>query len=240
MLKQQPFSFISLPQDETFASFYLNQADSALNSNNYLPVTAIKSLLNDNAIDFIYLWGVESSGKTHLLHAACAESSANEHSVALISLQEIIQYSPEMLDGLEQLDLVCIDDIELIAQQAIWEEALFDLFNRIREVGTCKLIITANAPPKQLNIKLPDLVSRLSWGQTYQLHPLNDEEKLVALQQRATLRGFELSDEIAQFLVKRVERDPRSLFTLLNKLDRAMILEKRTLTLPFVKQVLNL
>ncbi len=59
-----------------------------------------------------------------------------------------------------------------------WEMAIFNLYNRILESGKTRLLITGDRPPRQLNLGLPDLASRLDWGQIYKLQPLSDEDKL--------------------------------------------------------------
>lgn len=147
---------------------------------------------------------------------------------------------PEVLDGMEQLVLVCIDNIECIAGDEAWEIAIFNLYNRILETGYTRLFITGDRPPRQLNLYLPDLASRLDWGQIYKLQPLSDEEKLLALQLRSKLRGFELPEDVGRFLLKRLDREMRTLFMTLNQLDHASIIAKRKLTIPFVKETLGL
>jgi len=103
-----------------------------------------------------------------------------------------------------------------------------------------KLLITSNAAPKQVPFILPDLISRLEWGQVYQLKELSDEDKLYALQLRALLRGFKLPTDVGLFLLKRVDRDMKTLSNLLDKLDKVTIAEQRKLTIPFIKSVFNL
>lgn len=66
---------------------------------------------------------------------------------------------PEVLDGMEHLSLVCIDNIECVAGDELWEMAIFDLYNRILESGKTRLLITGDRPPRQLNLGLPDLAS---------------------------------------------------------------------------------
>lgn len=116
----------------------------------------------------------------------------------------------------------------------------FDLYNRILESGKTRLLITGDRPPRQLNLGLADLASRLDWGQIYKLQPLSDEDKLQALQLRARLRGFELPEDVGRFLLKRLDREMRTLFMTLDQLDRASITAQRKLTIPFVKDILNL
>ena len=77
-------------------------------------------------------------------------------------------------------------------------------------------------------------------GQIYKLQPLSDEDKLQALQLRARLRGFELPEDVGRFLLKRLDREMRTLFMTLDQLDRASITAQRKLTIPFVKEILKL
>ena len=100
------------------------------------------------------------------------------------------------------------------------------------------MVVSSSEPLASLNIKLADLRSRLSWGPIYKLDALNENEKQKALQQRAKKRGLDLSDDVATYLLKHSPRDMSSLFTLFEKLDKASMVEKRKLTIPFIKDYL--
>lgn len=221
-----------LPDDETFASFWAGENPSL--------IAALRSALRQEHGSYLYFWSREGGGRSHLLNAACAELSARGEAVGYVPLDKRTWFVPEVLDGMEQLALVCIDNIECIAGDEPWEMALFDLYNRILETGRTRLLITGDRPPRQLNLKLPDLASRLDWGQIYRLHPLSDDDKLQALQLRAKLRGFELPEDVGRFLLKRLDREMRTLFITLDRLDRASISAQRKLTIPFVKEALAL
>ncbi|MFC0139563.1 DnaA inactivator Hda [Erwinia mallotivora] len=221
-----------LPDDETFASFWLGENPSL--------IAALRSALQQEHGSYLYFWSREGGGRSHLLHAACAELSARGEAVGYVPLDKRTWFVPEVLDGMEQLALICIDNIECIAGDELWEMALFDLYNRILETGRTRLLITGDRPPRQLNLKLPDLASRLDWGQIYRLQPLSDDDKLQALQLRARLRGFELPEDVGRFLLKRLDREMRTLFITLDRLDRASISAQRKLTIPFVKEALAL
>jgi DnaA family protein len=160
--------------------------------------------------------------------------------VGYVPLDKRTWFVPEVLEGMEQLSLVCIDNIECAAGDEPWEMAIFNLYNRILESGKTRLLITGDSPPRQLNLGLADLASRLDWGQIYKLQPLSDEDKLQALQLRARLRGFEMPEDVCRFLLKRLDREMRSLFMTLDQLDRASITAQRKLTIPFVKEILKL
>jgi chromosomal replication initiation ATPase DnaA len=50
-----------------------------------------------------------------------------------------------MLDALESLPLVCLDSLEAIAGNALWERALFDFYNRWKEKGEGRSSLPAAA-----------------------------------------------------------------------------------------------
>jgi DnaA family protein len=147
--------------------------------------------------------------------------------------------SADVLLGLESLNLICLDDLHHISQYLEWEEAVFHLYNRVYDAGGC-MIMAGNDLPRSLNMQLPDLVSRLSWGVIYQLQSLTDVEKQAILVKRADQRGIYLSDEVAKYLLTHCPRHMGALFAVLDVLDKASLAAKRRLTIPFVKEVLEL
>lgn len=185
---------------------------------------------------YVFLFGDTGTGKSHLLQAACHEIGSKGLPVAYLPLAEE-GLMPAMLDGLENMSLIVLDDIQKIIGDEAWELALFNLYNRVREKGV-SLLVSSAEPLAALNIMLADLQSRLSWGPTYRLMALTDKEKQLALQQRAKNRGLDLADDVVTYLLKRSPRDMNSLFALVEKLDKASMVEKRKLTIPFIKDYL--
>jgi len=198
----------------------------------------LRRLVAGDELKNLYLWGAAGTGKSHLLQAVCTAASVLGRNPAYIPLSELNKFAPEILEGLEQLSLVCMDGLEHIAGKADWEEAVFHLFNRLREQQR-PFIISALSSPQGLAIRLPDLKSRLSWDVVYQLQSLAEKQRVEVLRQRAKLRGFELPEEVISYLIKRVCRDMHSLLDCLNKLDEASLAAKKRLTVPFVKQLLR-
>lgn len=186
----------------------------------------------------LYIWGTSGSGKSHLLQAYCQAFYPSESIYLPLTLLK--EFGPQVLHGFENHTLICIDDIDTIATLPDWEEALFHFYNRIRDDEKKQLIISANTPPAQTNIQLADLKSRLSWGIVIQLHELNDKHKIDTLQRHAQRRGFELPTSVAQFLLSRCARNMHDLRNLLQRLDETSLAAHRKITIPFVKQTLNL
>ncbi len=186
----------------------------------------------------ILIWGIHNSGKTHLLQALCQLLDQQGQSFSYLPLRQMIDYSPQVFDGMETMDVCCVDDVQMLEHKADWQEAMFDLINRMREQGK-RLLITSRQPPADLQLTLKDLVSRLQWGPVFRLHEMSDEEKCEALQLRASGRGFELAENVATYLLNYYNRDIADLFDMLETLDRAQLAHQRRLTIPFVKQVLG-
>jgi DnaA family protein len=135
--------------------------------------------------------------------------------------------------------LICLDDLHHIAGHLEWEEAIFHLYNRVDEARGC-IIIGAKDLPKAIHIKLPDLVSRLSWAMIYKLHTLTDHDKLAVLTMRANRRGIHLSEEVAKYILTHCSRHMGALFNALDILDKASLAAQRRLTIPFVKEILQI
>lgn len=227
---------VTLPDDETLQSFYGADSSPAVAFiRQYLQPQTLEA---SNAQPPVFLFGASGSGKSHLLYAACVLAQELGLTSQLLALDEFRQYSPRMLDNLEQLDLVCLDNIDAVAGDSHWQVALFDLYNRLAEHGK-KLMIVAADQPTALGITLPDLVSRLQACTVFQLRLLSDDDKQKLLQQKARVRGLDLPDEVARYLLNRQQRDIRALVSTLDVLDKASMIHQRRLTIPFVKNVLS-
>jgi DnaA family protein len=188
------------------------------------------------AAQMIFLWGADGSGKSHLLQAACRLAHELGIAPVYVPLADAAELSPSLLESAETAPLVCLDDVERIAGKPEWEMALFTLTERLRAAGGT-LISAASSPPARLGLRLPDLASRLAWGTVYALEPLSDAEKLEAIRLRAHNRGFEMPEEVVQYILSRYPRDLRSLFDLLDRIDRASLAQQRRVTIPFLRRL---
>lgn len=162
-------------------------------------------------VRFIYLWGPEGSGKSHLLQA-CATLAA-EH----------------------DLSLVVADDVHRLDDEA--QIALFNTYNRLKESGGT-LIAAGEAAPMQMGLR-DDLATRLSWGLSYQLHALTDEEKAQALRAHAEERGMKLPEDVLDYCLRNLRRDLPTLMATLDALDKWSLTAKRAVTLPLLRQMLH-
>ncbi len=221
---------LTLPENTSIESY--------LPASNQQAVADLCSCARGSGEPFIYLWGAEQTGKSHLLQAATQLADQAGRTALYLPLDQNTLLSPAIFDDLEQLDLICLDGVDRIAGQPDWEQGLFGLFNRLREQQK-SLLVAARCSPLSLPIRLPDLVSRLSWGLCYQLQPLNDQDKIQALTAAAASRGLPVSEETARYILHHTQRDMGSLRRLLRQLDQASLEAKRGLTIPFIKAFLE-
>jgi len=218
---------LRLSDHAVFASFHARGNEPV--------VAALEGLAADSAAGpGCWLWGGASTGKTHLLQAVCDVAGDRSAYVPLATLGEA---GPDILEGLENRELVCIDDIDTVASDDDWEFALFSLCNQLTDAGG-QLLVSARSSPRECALRLPDLASRMSRLAVYQLQELQEQDRVTALQLRAAHRGLELPDETANYLLRRSRRDMASLYGLLDRLDLEALRAQRRLTVPFVRDVL--
>ena len=103
-----------------------------------------------------------------------------------------------------------------------------------------RLLVSAATSPRELPLVLPDLKSRLAAALVYRLVPLSDDDKRAALIAAAAARGIGMPEAIANYLLRRLARDWSALHSALEALDAASLSEGRSLTVPFVREVLKL
>jgi DnaA-homolog protein len=185
------------------------------------------------------LWGEAGVGKSHLLQAAIRRAHQGGMAAMYVPLREVLSYGPSVVENLEQIEAVAIDDLDLAAGNQAWELALFALYNRCA-AANCRLLFAANAAPLSMAIQLPDLRSRLAAALIYHLSDPDDADKLDILRGLARDRGMELTESVAAFLMRRLPRTLPALVGAIETLDRLSLRAARPLTVPFVREALNL
>nr|WP_238942454.1 DnaA regulatory inactivator Hda [Marinobacter sediminum] len=222
---------IKLRDDARFGNFHGDRnADSA---------ARLKAVCSQpRGIPVVVICGDSDTGKSHLLQAACHDAEHRGTLAVCISIAELEPFGPEALAGLDGADVICLDDLDRIAGQPAWEEAVFHLYNRVQDRGGL-LIVSLSEVPSAAPFKLPDLVSRLSHGLLIQLGIYRDGDRLRILMARAEQRGLVIGDDVATFIMRRAPRRLGDLLAILDTLDENSLQAQRRLTIPFVKTVMG-
>jgi len=195
-----------------------------------------------------YIWGPSGAGKTHLLRAMIERVLALGFGAIWLNA-----HTCQMWDALDPMapTLALIDECEQL--DAEHQHLAFNLFiesasaaaalaaGQVLDGGTGPLyIMAAGATPSVDLLVRDDLRTRLGWGLSFALAPLDEPGLRAALQHEAGRRGMALAEEVLNYLLTRYSRDLGFLMGLLDRLDRFALAEHRVVTIPLLKQMLAL
>lgn len=220
MSNQMLINQVLMKPSLTFDNFYTNSNEELV------------EIIKNKLPTLILIWGEEASGKSHLL-SAMKEKFGGE----FFSSNTFPSTSADINTDLKKY---FIDDINLFSNAQL--DVLFYLFTKLQIAGLgdrdVNIAITSNCPPTQLKIR-EDLRNRLGWGLVYEIKRLPDSFARKALIERAKEMGWNLPEEVLSWLYSYYSRDAKFLFNLIDNLDQISLTEKRTITTPFVKRVIE-
>ncbi|MEI7839233.1 MAG: DnaA regulatory inactivator Hda [Methylococcaceae bacterium] len=229
MSEQFPLHF-EFRANQTFDDFFAGANEPIIED--------LKRCVLGNGEQQIFVWGKSGQGKSHLLQACCHSAQQHQRQSFYFDLARYSRHQPAILMGLDDYDVVCVDNMDWIIGQENWELALCEFMQRHFECGH-QLIISATGLPNYMTIKTPDLKTHLSWGLTFQLKTLVNTHSIDALIFKADAMGFEISPQVGRFLMIQHQTELEGLWHLLEKIDRASLAAKRKLTVPFLKRLFN-
>jgi len=225
---------IGLRDDACFETFVTEKESLAVAFN------SLQSALMQSNGSAFYLHGDSGVGKTHLLQASCRfVTEQGKASVYLPFEDHSLPLIPDVLTGLEQMPLVCLDDMTHIIGQAKWEQALANLITKSSVQGHT-LILAGKNPINDWDIATTELAKALMMVLPIEVQALAEKDEVIlALKRHSQRLGFELPNDVGNYLIKQFSTDLQELLAVLKLLEQATLVEKRRLTLPFVKTFLT-
>lgn len=202
---------------------------------NAAAVAHVRAVAAGERRETVWLAGPHGSGKTHLLSAACRQAAEDGLRTMYLALDQADD--PDLLTGLEQMDVLALDRVDCVAGKQGWETALFPLLNARLEHGG--LLMSALIGPGDCGFTLADLASRAAAAAIYTLKSLSDEELLELVLRQAAQRGLEFDESAAAYLLNRLSRDPGELMRWLDRIDRYALAEKRRVTIPLLRDAIT-
>ena len=194
----------------------------------------LTSLFDQSSASVVYIYGDKSNGKTHLLQGCTFE--VLERSLAVVYLDFAQEMPDGILNGLEDNDWVCIDNVDFLDENQ--QQELFDLYNRATHTSV-KLIVSGAVLPGELTL-LKDLKTRLSLATIFCLESLDDKSKKDIIQKQMNERNLKIDHKIYDYLFKYHSRDLTDLLSAIDQLDEASLQQKNNITIPLIKQVLDI
>ena len=207
-----------------------------ISKNNNKTIQILKNiLLNSDKGAQIFIDYQDSNGKSYLLQAICNDFSNSHNSSIYIPMKEAINLDPSILQGVSQLNLICIDDIELINNYGKWQIALFNLINECYEKES---ILLLSGSINKLEA-IPDLVSRIKKMEILKLEAINDDELLKATKAISKNLNIEISQKNMNYLINNSKRDIKTIFRTLSQLEKESLERKKSIGLNLIKEVIQ-
>ena len=228
----------------TFAHFVTGDA-------NQLAYAAAKQVCEQPGIAYnpLFIHGDSGLGKTHIMSAIANELLQRDPStrIAYIHSEHFVS---EMVNALQQnkmnafkaqfrnVDVLCIDDVQFIANKVRTQEEFFHTFNTIMDKKG-QIIMTCDCYPKELSGLEDRLKSRFSWGLVVGIEPPDLETRVAILQSKAQQSNKPLDQEVAFFIAKRVRANVRELEGALKRVIASAHFTGQPITLSFAQQALK-
>jgi DnaA family protein len=230
--KQLIFPF-QINQKASFDSFFCSPENQNL-------MTRLTDIAISQDANEIIIHGEKGSGKSFLMQAICNELSSSEKQFAFIPMKKAFNMGVEIFQNLGSLDTVCIDDLQLILANQEWEKALFNLINECQQ-SNCSLILSlGGTQPVEESIVLPDLLSRIKRMEFIALHAVQDELFIEAIVFVAQQLEIKIDNAELEFLLKHQTRIFSLLVENIITLDKQAASLKRKITIPLIKETLNI
>ena len=220
-------------QKASFENFFCSPDNAEL-------ITRLNDLVVNKNADELIINGAAGSGKSFLMQAICNELSSSGKQFAFMPMSKAINMGVEIFQNLASLDAVCIDDLQLILSKGEWEIALFNLINECQQSG-CSMILSLGGNQSLEEIaQLPDLLSRIKRMEFMKLQAVQDEFLNQALDFVSQQLDINLEKTELEFLLKHQTREFSLLVDNLIALDKQAASLKRKITIPLIKETLNL
>jgi chromosomal replication initiation ATPase DnaA len=129
--------------------------------------------------------------------------------------------------------------VDAIAGRPAAQEKLYLIFNTLMQAGK-KIVFSGASRPDRLADTQDFLRSRLQWGVTAELHPLDESCMRRMFKTLSEDHGLAVPDNIVNYLFHRIPRDYNSIRDAVQTINRESLAQKKRVSLPLVKSALNL
>lgn len=228
-LRQSELEIESKQFENTFKTFVVGS------SNKFAHAAATAVAANPgNTYNPLFIYGNSGLGKTHLLNAICHEILQNDPSVNYVIIHGE-DFTNELVTSLanksmskfrekyRNLDLLIVDDVQFIAGRDASEEEFFHTYNALTDKKK-QIVLSSDRPPKEILSLTERLRTRFEWGLLADIQPPDLETRMAIVKQKAEGLGFEIPDDVVQFVAEILRNNIRQLESAVKKLQAFVII----------------
>jgi chromosomal replication initiator protein len=202
-----------------------------------------------NTYNPLFVYGSSGLGKTHLLHAVCCEAR-QKFDNAVIQFLSCEDFVNRFIRAIEEgnlagfqsqfrtVDMLVIDDVQFLREREQSQEEFFHTFNALYNNGK-QIILSADSSPGKIPTLEERLISRFNWGLVARIDPPSYETRVAIVQKKAHLRGLSISDEIAEYIARKVHANIRELEGALTTLYAVATTVGKEITLELAQRALE-
>lgn len=231
----------------TFDSFVVG------GSNNFAQAYALKVAEAPGEIcNPLFLYGGVGLGKTHLMHSIAhyiLEHNSNAKVLYVTSetftneLINVIRNENqnavmEFRNKYRNIDVLLIDDIQFIIGKERCQEEFFHTFNTLYEAKK-QIVLSSDKHPKEMNKLEERLRSRFEWGLSVDISSPEYETRMAILQKKAELEGYDIEDDILQYIATNIISNIRELEGALTKVVAYSKISPLPMNIELAKEVLK-
>ena len=185
---------------------------------------------NNKLYNIIFIYGEHGVGKSFITKLFLKKHGGIEIPTLAFENNVLKQY-------LDNNSVLLIENIESFLPKH--EELLFHLYNDI--INSEKmLIITAKENIEALNINLLDLKSRLKSALIFHLKQPTQKTLEKLFVKMLSDKQLNIDAEVISYLFKRIERSTTSIKNTVETLEKIVMEQQKTITIPTIKTYFNL
>jgi chromosomal replication initiator protein len=235
---------LSLHPDYTFENFVVGPSNRLAHAS----CIAVSQSIGDT-YNPLFIYGNSGLGKTHLLHAVCHEVKTKS-ARAVIQFLSCENFVNRFISAIEEgnltgfqnqfrtVDALVIDDIQFLREREQSQEEFFHTFNALYN-NSKQIILSADSPPAEIPSLEQRLISRFNWGLVTRIDPPSYDTRVAIIQKKAHLRGLSISDEIAEYIARKVHANIRELEGALTGIYALATTSAEPITLDLAQMVLE-
>jgi chromosomal replication initiator protein len=197
----------------------------------------------------LFIYGGVGLGKTHLMQAIAHFIITNEPSRRVLYVtsetftNELIdsvknQKNSEFRKKYRNIDVLLIDDIQFIIGKESTQEEFFHTFNALYQ-DSKQIVISSDRPPKEMETLTERLRTRFEMGLPVDIQIPTYETKRAILKKKVELGGYDIPDDVQDYVATHIKSSIRELEGALTKLSAFSTLSHSPITIEFAEETLK-